>query len=132
MDQEAQERAESLVRGSAARGEDFIAAFNPATNSVERLSPSQAFSIVVLDADASPALAAIRELWKWAESSPPEVAKFLFQVLDAPQQLIRFQSDVGTADAYGLSVLVRLEPSDRLRDLLAALRAGNFDAIAVK
>jgi hypothetical protein len=61
---------------------------------------------------------------------PGDARKRVLSLLERPEEAFRVETDVGAAGAR--KVTVRLNPSDRLIELLAALRAGNIDRLAVE
>ncbi len=72
------------------------------------------------------ALDAIRLLAQVPESAPQLVQRTL-DLIDSGSEVFRVDLDDGTAPAR--QIRVRLEPSDRLLDLLAAVRARNADRV---
>ncbi|RWY85172.1 hypothetical protein EHI44_16790 [Rhizobium leguminosarum] len=58
--------------------------------------------------------------------SLPEISEFLIRLLDSGEELFRIDSDVLPAPLAG-ELLVRLHPSDALRSLVTASRAGDAD-----
>jgi len=82
---------------------------------------------VLLTADISRFEAAITEFGDLLASAPEGVTQKLVGLCDVPDQLCRIDND--TAPAAGTcELVVRLQPSDLLLDLLQAMRAGDFDA----
>jgi hypothetical protein len=78
-------------------------------------------------ASASQALELFRELSALIE---PKAAQKLFDSGDLLSEFFRFETDLvlGRTD----ECVVRLHPSDRLRDLLAAYRAGQVDGLVIE
>ena len=70
--------------------------------------------------------AAIAECSAFAQSScvSPEIADELLRLLEAPAEFIRADAEAAGAAGAGEHVVV-FEPSDRLLDLLSAMRAWN-------
>lgn len=75
--------------------------------------------------DSAPILDALAELSTLAKSFPEAVQRFLDGLLDR-SELVRVHSIDGPAEPAG-DLRILLEPSDRLREFLAAARAGNID-----
>lgn len=61
---------------------------------------------------------------------PLEIIKGAIDLCDLPSQLARIETDASATTAG--EIAVRLEPSDRLRDLMAAIRARNVDRLVVE
>ena len=61
---------------------------------------------------------------------PREAREVVFDLLERPEKLVEIETDISAAVTGELTV--RFEPSDRLRMLLAALRAGNVDRLIVE
>jgi hypothetical protein len=79
-----------------------------------------------LRCDAVVALAAIAAVkLELDRDLPRDARECVLDLLERPEEMFRVQMDVGAARAR--KVTVRLNPSDRLIELLAALRAGNVD-----
>src|SRR5258708_3103738 len=76
--------------------------------------------------DANEALAAIAALRTELEIDPAgDVSQRILDLLKRPEEAFRIKTDIHSTGAR--KVTVRLEPSDSLAMLLAALRAGNVD-----
>jgi uncharacterized protein (DUF885 family) len=61
---------------------------------------------------------------------PGHARQLVLNLFEFPEQAVRIETDIGAA-ATG-EVTVRFEPSNRLRMLLAALRAGNVDRLVIE
>ena len=86
-------------------------------------------SVVRLAPGTAPLLAALSQLSELAKALPEVVQGFLDGLLDL-SELVRVNRDGGTAGPAG-ELRILFEPSDLLRDFLAATRAGNVDGVAV-
>jgi hypothetical protein len=80
---------------------------------------------IQLHCEAQPIEAALKQLSTLAEAFPDAVQCFLDGLLDL-SELVSIDSVDGPAEAAG-DFRILFEPSDRLREFLAAARAGNVD-----
>jgi hypothetical protein len=79
-----------------------------------------------LQCDATGALTAIAAARSELDRDIPlEARERILNLLERPDEAFAVETDVGAAPAR--KVAVRLNPSERLLELLAALRAGNVD-----
>ena len=62
---------------------------------------------------------------------PVETFDALLRLLDSGEELVRLEAEHGTAGVTG-DLVVRAQPTDRFRDLVAALRAGDGDPGVLK
>lgn len=81
---------------------------------------------LTLKADTEAFCAALAELGDLISSAPEIVSKDLLGLDDLVGELVRIRSD-GSPTASANELTVTLEPTDLLRRLVAALRAGDFD-----
>lgn len=84
---------------------------------------------ITLSLDASAFEAALKEFQELLPSAPKGVFENLVRLGDVPEQLFRIGEN-GAAAAATSEVLVRLEPTDFLARLLAAMRTGDWDRLA--
>ena len=91
--------------------------------SVERLS-------VRLRLDATELIGALTALSTEVADRPPEILHRALRVSDSPCESVVFDVDPSAA-AAGV-VTIRLQPSDRLRGLVAAAGARDFDGLLVE
>jgi len=80
--------------------------------------------------DVSEFVAVVAELSAEIAQCPPEIVEGAVGACEAALEAARFQVDPSTASAN--DVIIRLEPSGRLRMLLAALRARDVDRLIVE
>jgi hypothetical protein len=85
---------------------------------------------IQLVCDSRAVEAAIGCLSALAERFPDAVQGFLDGLLD-PSELVRFDGGDGSARPAG-EFRIALQPSDRLRDFLAALPAGDVERMVVQ
>lgn len=83
---------------------------------------------VKIRGDNAPLLSALADL---TDLDVPDVRQRLFSLSQLASELVRFKIDVGSALGAN-EMVVTFQPSDALRDLLAAARAGNGDLCVVK
>ena len=99
----------------------------------QNMTSSPAAGATELRFDASPLISTIGEfasLLAEAGESAAEFREALVDVVQAGEKLVALEGDRTPATASELVVLAY--PSDRFLSLLAAARAGNFDAAIVK
>jgi len=86
---------------------------------------------IACDASAlAPVLADLKALLEPSPQPGSQLRELVLDLLDDPEQLVRFDIDRSAASAGELRVA--LQPSNRLLDLVAALRAGNWDLHGVQ
>jgi hypothetical protein len=106
---------------------------NPKTPPVEEKPKARRLMgrSVHLRCDANEALTAIAALRTELEIGlAGDVSQRILDLLKRPEEVFRIKTDIHPTGAR--KVTVRLEPSDRLAMLLAALRAGNVDRTIVE
>lgn len=81
-------------------------------------------NILYVDCDSTQASQAICSLKELAERLP-EIVKRFFEACESISDIIKIDSSDYSASTRQLRLV--LEPSDRLRDFLAACAAGNVD-----
>ena len=89
----------------------------------------------MLTFDNSAAMVALDELDRLISDMQlaPDVRKAILKLLDDPSQLLRVEPKVRTAAFGGATeTAIFFEPSDRLGNLLATLRAGDVDRLLVE
>jgi len=89
----------------------------------------------MLTFDNSAAMAALDELDQLISDMQlaPDVRNAILDLLDGPSQLLRVVPNVDAAPAGGATeTAICFEPSERLGNLLATLRAGDEDRLLVE
>jgi hypothetical protein len=79
-------------------------------------------------AEAAELIGMLNELSAALEAAPLHVRKLAFDLFDHASELVCVQD--GVTEGAGITVL--LEPSQLLRDLVAALRAGDLDGLVIQ
>ncbi|MGC2411852.1 MAG: hypothetical protein WA459_04020 [Stellaceae bacterium] len=85
---------------------------------------------VRLSLDASELVAALSGLSAEIPQAAPEILDRALRASEFPLELIAFEVDASAAEAGVMTV--RLQPSNLLRGLVAAARAGNVDRLIVE
>lgn len=83
---------------------------------------------ITVRAEAAELVGMLEELSAALEAAPLDVRKQAFDFFDHASELVC----VGDSVTEGAGVTVLLEPSQRLRDLVAALRTGDLDGLGVQ
>ncbi|MDT3708148.1 MAG: hypothetical protein ROZ09_15100 [Thiobacillus sp.] len=83
---------------------------------------------ITVRADATELQALLSELGEALEAAPLHVRKLAFDLFDHASELVCVQD--GVTEGAGITVL--LEPSQLLRDLVAAMRAGDLEGLAIQ
>ncbi len=89
----------------------------------------------MLTFDNSAAMAALDELDQLISDMQlaPDVRNAILNLLNGPSQLLRIVPNVGGAPVSGaVKTAIFFEPSERLGNLLATLRAGDEDRLLVE
>lgn len=85
---------------------------------------------VTMSADCRPLLAVISEANRFVDRSG-KIRDGILCLPNLANELACFQFDIHVADRTR-QVFVRLNPSDRFRDFLAAVRAWNLDGLIIE
>lgn len=127
-DQETQRRAEAALRAA------FKTPAKP--QSEMRLGKSRRAKpgakerdLLSIKCDADELAKMLNTLTAELSKSPLKIGQRFADLLNSAHEIALVEIDVGSAAAN--EMIVRFKPSNRLRMLCSALRAGNFDDIAV-